>query len=70
MKKVRFDTICNITQEPQGLQRFNRTDGFIGKSTVIKFHQVLSTVTSINNGNSRFKQFATVSFSTSQLSTL
>ena len=30
-----FDTICNITKEPQELQRFNCTCGFIDKSAVI-----------------------------------
>ncbi len=47
MKNIRFNTICNITQEPQELQRYNRACRFIGKSTVIKCHQVLSKVTSI-----------------------
>ncbi len=33
MKNFRFNTICNITQEPQELQRYNRACRFIGKST-------------------------------------
>ncbi len=41
MKNFRFNTNCNITQEPQELQRYNRACRFIGKSTVIKCHQVL-----------------------------
>ncbi len=36
MKFIRFDIICNITQEPRELQRFNCDSGFIGKSTAIK----------------------------------
>ena len=41
MKNFRFDTICNITQE---LLRFNCDWGFIVKSVVIKYHQLLSNV--------------------------
>ncbi len=37
----------NITQEPQELQRYNRACRFIGKSAVIKCHQLLSKITSI-----------------------
>ncbi len=48
MKNFRFYTNCNITQEPQELQRYNRACRFIGKSAVIKCHQVLSKLTSIN----------------------
>ena len=40
MKNFRFDIICNITQEPQELQRFNC---FICNSAVIKY-QMLSKV--------------------------
>ncbi len=29
MTNDHFDTICNITQEPQELQRYNRACGFI-----------------------------------------
>ncbi len=58
MKNFRFNTICNITQEPQELQIYNRVCGFIGKSAVIKCHQVLSKVTSINR-RSLFDQLAT-----------
>ena len=32
-KELSHDTICNITQEPQELQQYNCTRGFIGKST-------------------------------------
>ncbi len=60
MKNFRFKTICNITQEPQELQRYNRAGRFIGKSAVIKCHQVLSKVTSINRPRrSLFDQLAT-----------
>ncbi len=59
MKNFCFNTICNITQEPQELQRYNRVCRFIGKSTVIKCHQVLSKVTSINR-RSLFDQLATL----------
>ncbi len=48
MKNFRFNTICNITQEPQELQRYNRACRFIGKSAVMKRHQLLSKVTSVN----------------------
>ncbi len=58
MKNFRFNTICNITQEPQELQRHNCACRFIGKSAVIKCHQLLSKVTSINS-RSLFDQFAT-----------
>ena len=43
-----FNTIFNITQEPQDLQRHNRACRFIVKSAVIKYHHLLSKVTSIN----------------------
>ncbi len=58
MKNFRFNTICNITQEPQELQRYNRAFRFIRKSDVKKSHQVLSKVTSINR-RSLFDQLAT-----------
>ncbi len=58
MKNFRFNTICNITHEPQELQIYNRARRFIGKSAVIKSHQLLSKVTSINMG-SLFNQLAT-----------
>ncbi len=44
MKNFRFDTICNIIQEPQELQRFNCAFRFISKSAVIKYHQLLPKV--------------------------
>ncbi len=47
MKKFRFNIICNITQELQELQRYNRAYRFIYKSAVIKYHQLMSTITSI-----------------------
>ncbi len=37
MKNFRFNTICNITQEP--VQRYNRACRFTCKSAVIKCHQ-------------------------------
>ncbi len=58
MKNFRFNTICNITQEPKELQRYNHACRFIGKSAVIKCHQVLSKITSINR-RSLFDQLAT-----------
>ncbi len=44
MKNFRFDTICNINQEPHAIQRFNCACWFIGKSAVIKYPQLLSKV--------------------------
>ena len=41
-------TLFAITQEPQELQRYNCAYGFIHKSTVIKYHQLLSKVKCIN----------------------
>ncbi len=63
MKNFRSDTICNITQEPQELERYNCACGFICKSAVTKFPQLLIKVTGIN-GNSHFDQLATDSSST------
>ncbi len=54
----RFDTSCNITQGLQELQRYNCVCGLIAKSSMIKHHQLLSKVMSIN-GKSRFDQLAT-----------
>ena len=34
--------ICNITQEPQELEKYNSAWKFIGMSAVIKYHQLLS----------------------------
>ena len=48
IKNFCFNTICNITQETQKLQRCNCACGFIGKSAVIKYHQLLSKLISIN----------------------
>ncbi len=50
MKNFRFDTIWNITQEPQ-LQRYTRE--FIDKSAVIRINVI-----------SRFDQLTMASFST------
>ena len=61
MKNFRSGTICNITQEPQRLQRYNYACGFIGKSAVIKYHHLLSKVLSINVKSS-FDQLATASY--------
>ena len=44
MTNFRFDTICNISQIPKDLQRFKCACEFIGKSAVIKYHQLLSKV--------------------------
>ena len=52
--------ICNITQESQELQRFSSACGFIGKSAVIEYHQLLSKVT---YGKLLFDQLATASSS-------
>ncbi len=46
VKNFRFNAICNITQEPQELQRYNRACRFIDKSAVTKCHQLLSKVIS------------------------
>ena len=48
MKNFHFDTICRNTQEPQELQRYSCACGFISKSSVIIYHQLLSKVISIN----------------------
>ncbi len=58
MKNFCFNTICSITQEPQELQRYNRACRFISKSAVIKCHQLLWKVTSINR-RSLFDQLST-----------
>ncbi len=63
MKNFRFNTVCNITQEPQELQRYNRACRFIGKSAVIKYHPLLLKDISINR-KSLFEQLATASSST------
>ncbi len=60
MKNVCFDTICNITQEPQELHRYDCVCGFIRKSVVIKY-PLLSKVISINV-KSHFEQVAIYSF--------
>ncbi len=60
MKNFCFNTICNIIQEPQELQRYNRACRFIGKFAVIKYHQLISKVTSISR-KSLFDQLATAS---------
>ncbi len=36
IKNFRFDTICNINEESQEIERFTCASGFIGKSAVIK----------------------------------
>ncbi len=40
MKNFRFNTICNITQKPKELQRYNRACRFTGKCAVIKMSSV------------------------------
>ena len=39
MKNFCFDTIYNIAQEPQDLQRYDYACGFIGKSGMIRYCQ-------------------------------
>ena len=36
MKNFHFNTICDLTQEPQQLQSYDCVCGFIGKSAMIK----------------------------------
>ncbi len=62
MKNFRFDNICNITQEPKELRRYNCVCWFIGKSGVIKYRQLLLKVKCINR-KSRFNQLAKASCS-------
>ena len=57
-EELSFNTICNITQEPQELQRHNRPCRFMGKSALIKCHQLRSKNTSIKR-RSLFDQLAT-----------
>ncbi len=42
--RITFDTIRNVAQEQQELQRHNCACGFIGKSAVIKYPQLLLIV--------------------------
>ena len=63
VKNFCFGTFCNITQEPQELQRFTCASGFIGKSAEKKHYQWLSKCVSINK-KLCFNQLATASFST------
>ncbi len=59
MKYFRFETICNIAQDPQNLLRFNCACWIIdNQSAVIKYPLLFSTVISIN-GKWRFNQLAT-----------
>ena len=60
-----FRRACNITQEPLKLQSFNCACGFIGKSALIKYHQLMTRV-SIHE-NSLFDQLATASSPTPTL---
>ncbi len=64
MKTFCFNTICNITHEPQKLQRFHCPCMFIGKCAVIKYHQLISKVI---NQKLCFDQLATTSSSTTLL---
>ena len=66
MKNFHFNTIFDITHEPQEVQRFNCACGLIGKFVVIKCHQVLSKVVSTID-KSRIAQFATASSSNPSL---
>ncbi len=63
MKNFCFDTICKITQELKELQRFSCACRLIGKSAVMKYHQLLLKVISIN-GKFCFDQLATATSST------
>ena len=56
MKNFSFNNICNITQEHKNYRdtRF-RACGFIGKSSVIKYHQLLSNVVSLWNRKFMFR---------------
>ena len=56
MKNFHFDTTCCISQKPQEQRIFNCGYGFIGKSAVIKYYQLLSKV--IINGKWHFDQLA------------
>ena len=58
MKKFRFDTICNITQEQQELYGDPTVSVCSSAMFVIKYHQLLSKTISIK-GKSRFDQLAT-----------
>ena len=51
MKNFCFETICNITKEPQELQRFNCACWLIGKSAVIKHHRLLLKVIKVLTRN-------------------
>ena len=53
-----------ITQELQYLLRFNCTCEITDKSAVIKYHQLLSKVTNINEKKMHFDQLASASSST------
>ncbi len=54
MRKTLFRNHKNLRQ------RYNRACGFIGKSAMIKYHQLLSKITTINR-KSLFDQLATAS---------
>ena len=59
----RFNTICNITQEPQELSDTTvHVYRFVGKSAVIKYRQLISKVTGVNS-KSLVDQLATASSS-------
>ncbi len=66
MKNFHFDTICNISREPQELQYRDSivpAGSLAHKSAVIKYQQLLSKVTS-SNRQSCFDQLAAASSST------
>ncbi len=44
MKNFCFTTICNTTQGPPELEKYNCICGFTSKSVVIKYYQLLSKV--------------------------
>ncbi len=64
MKNFCYNTICNITQEPQELTEIHVHVDSSASLLFKKYHQLLSKVKSIN-GKSFFDQLATASFSTS-----
>ncbi len=66
MKNFHFNTICNITQEPQLPQEllYNCVCGLFGKSAVIKKNRSSIAGQKINR-KLHFDQLATASYSTS-----
>ena len=61
IQNFRFYTICNITQDPQELRRYNCISEFFSKSDEIKYHQLLSKVKCIY-GKLRFAFYQLVGY--------